>query len=155
MKKSAIILCMFLCLGFAYQANAQIKKIEEVKTVPKKVKKSEKEEKTEVKQVKNDKNSMPLETTEKLAMAANLKAFTSMQVGRPTDKAGLRRLRLVNDNFSTDETSTTDKISSNTEEKICTETDLNVKLDSRDIKQFSYDGEPDWLKPGILMKARS
>lgn len=82
--------------------------------------------------------------------------FVRLKLGTATQKEGERELSIVNDNFQeTNKTTKRKGQTTNTATEICAEERLKVEVKTRDFKAFSMNDRPDWLKPGIIMKARS
>ncbi len=82
--------------------------------------------------------------------------FTRLKLGTPAQKEGERELSIVNDNFpEINKTTKTKGQTTNTSNEVCAEERLKVEVKASDFKAFSMSDRPDWLKPGIIMKARS
>lgn len=81
--------------------------------------------------------------------------FKTTKVGNVTQKEGERTLKVVDDNFlETSETKVTTLKDTKTPKRFCATQKIDVNVKSRNFKQFPSDGAPDWLKPGIVMKAQ-
>lgn len=82
--------------------------------------------------------------------------FKTLKVGSENDKEGARELTLVNNSFIETNKTTVKKggVINNTN-RICTKELLTVEIKALDFKAFSMNAKPDWLKPGIMMKAMS
>tara|TARA_R110002012_G_scaffold320402_2_gene543944 strand:+ start:53738 stop:55609 length:1872 start_codon:yes stop_codon:yes gene_type:complete len=82
--------------------------------------------------------------------------FENLKVGSENDKEGARELTLVNNNFIETNKTTVQKGSvTNSSKSICTNETIKVEVKALDFKAFSMNAKPDWLKPGIMMKAMS
>ncbi|MEZ4842324.1 MAG: hypothetical protein R2821_12640 [Flavobacteriaceae bacterium] len=82
--------------------------------------------------------------------------FTLLKLGSSTQKEGERELTTVNDNFpELNQTNVTKGPTTNTSNEVCSEERLKIEIKTRDFKAFTMNDRPDWLKPGIIMKARS
>ncbi|WP_157208278.1 thiol-activated cytolysin family protein [Mariniflexile maritimum] len=84
------------------------------------------------------------------------KYFTQLKSGTENSKEGARELTLVNNNFVETNKTTVQKGSvTNTSNSICSKELITVEVKALDFKAFSMNAKPDWLKPGIMMKAMS
>jgi hypothetical protein len=84
------------------------------------------------------------------------KYFTQLKSGTENSKEGARELTLVNNNFPETNKTTVQKGSViNNANSICTKETITVEIKALDFKAFSMNAKPDWLKPGIMMKAMS
>ncbi|WP_047414250.1 thiol-activated cytolysin family protein [Cellulophaga sp. Hel_I_12] len=82
--------------------------------------------------------------------------FKTLKVGTENDKEGARELTLVNNSFIETNKTTVKKGSViNNSKSICTKEAITVEIKALDFKAFSMNAKPDWLKPGIMMKAMS
>ena len=82
--------------------------------------------------------------------------FKTLKVGTANDKEGERELTLVNNNFKeTNKTTVQPGSVINNTNRICTKELITVDVKALDFKAFSMNAKPDWLKPGIMMKAMS
>lgn len=82
--------------------------------------------------------------------------FSRVKLGTPTQKEGERELTVVNDDFpELNSTKKTKGPTTSNANEIVVEERLKVEVKTRDFKAFSMNDRPDWLKPGVIMKARS
>jgi len=82
--------------------------------------------------------------------------FESLIIGSPSNKGGLKKLTVINNNFTEkNNSSTTNDGKNETSEEICFKERLNIDAMVRDFNQMPHGSRPDWLKPGIVMKANS
>lgn len=94
--------------------------------------------------------------TPQLNIATAKEYFKTLKVGTENDKEGARELTLVNNNFIETNKTTVQKGSViNNSNRICTKELITVEIKALDFKAFSMNAKPDWLKPGIMMKAMS
>ena len=81
--------------------------------------------------------------------------FKKLTVGTPTQKEGQKTLTAVDDSFlETNEKKVTNIKSSKKNNTICATQKIDVHVRNRNFNEFQLDGSPDWLKPGIVMKAQ-
>ncbi len=82
--------------------------------------------------------------------------FESLVIGSPWNKGGMKKLTVINNNFTEkNNSSTTNEGKNETKETICFKERLNIEANVRDFSQMPQGSRPDWLKPGIVMKANS
>lgn len=72
------------------------------------------------------------------------------------NQSGSRELKTLGSNFRTGDNSTSKNISTKTSgNQMCASQQINTELNTLNFKDFTIYGPPDWLKPGILMEAKS
>lgn len=83
------------------------------------------------------------------------KYFKILKVGQTTQKGGQQTLKAVDTNFpEINQTKKTKVGTKNTAKEICVIEKIDVNVKTRNFKSFPIDGAPDWLKPGVVMKAQ-
>lgn len=84
-----------------------------------------------------------------------LKYFKSAKVGSPAQVGGKRELKTMDYGFDAADNTTVNPTGQpkTVNGEICSFESINTSLTSSDFKTFALTGAPDWLKPGIILKA--
>ncbi|MFV0593279.1 MAG: thiol-activated cytolysin family protein [Draconibacterium sp.] len=143
MKSFRIISLLFLMLVVASNLEAQIRTN---KKLP-----SQKTETLDLKDVNKKINQAQVQNVQ-----LPHDYFKLLKLGSSTEKEGERELTIVNDNFpELNKTTVTKGATTSSGDEVCSKERIKVEVKTRDFKAFSMNDRPDWLKPGIIMRARS
>lgn len=156
----------FLLMAIPSHAQKTSKEQKKSKSKTEKVQKKESQKLEILKKSSKTKNTNGMKRVSKTAnvktekLKGPLKKQLVIKMAEPSDLAWFvdredrRRLKTIGQGFSGGDNSTmTITPKEGEDDEFCTDTVLDTDLNTTDFKDFTTNGPPDWLKPGIIMDA--
>ncbi|RXJ51212.1 thiol-activated cytolysin family protein [Gelidibacter gilvus] len=86
-------------------------------------------------------------------MALDPKVLKVLKSNPVVKRSWSSEFKVIDGDFKSGDKSTSRTVPAPAMGKFCTNTTLNTRLDTDTFKDFTENGPPDWLKPGIIMNA--
>ncbi|MBD1262185.1 thiol-activated cytolysin family protein [Maribacter polysiphoniae] len=82
------------------------------------------------------------------------KSFKTASSGTASGPTGYKKLEIINNSFKErfDLKEVSSSIKENSKE-VCTTTPIEIKASTKSFMEFTSSGAPDWMKPGVILKA--